>query len=88
MGHVNRQLTGFVSEDGAPPVAGAAIFSPDSDRPAGRITSVAFSFALEKPIALGYLRRGSPTSGLRARPAAPTSAEVRIAACPLPFLSS
>ena len=88
VGHVNRQLTGFVSEDGTPPVAGAAIFSPDSDRPAGTITSVAFSFALEKPIALGYLRRGSPTGGLLARPADPTSAEVRVAACPLPFVPS
>jgi tRNA-modifying protein YgfZ len=88
VGHVNRQLTGFIAADGAPPVAGAAIFSPDSDRPVGTITSVAFSFALEKPIALGYLRRASPTSGLRARGAAPTSADVHITACPLPFLSS
>lgn len=88
VGHVNRQLTGFVSADGAPPVVGAAIFSPDNDRPIGTITSVAFSFALEKPIALGYLRRGSPTSGLLARPAEQTGADVRIAACPLPFLSS
>ena len=88
VGHVNRQLTGFLSEDGVPPVAGAAIFVPESDRPAGTITSVAFSFALEKTIALGYLRRGSPTSGLLARPAASASADVRLAACPLPFLSS
>ncbi len=88
VGHVNRQLTGFVAEDGEPPVVGAAIFSPDSDRPAGVITSVAFSFALEKPIALGYLRRGSPTGGLLARPAEPTSAAVRVAARPLPFVLS
>ena len=80
VGHVNRQLTGFVSEDDTPPAAGAAIFSPADERPAGTITSVAFSFALEKPIALGYLRRGSPTGGLLARPADPTSAEVRVAA--------
>jgi folate-binding protein YgfZ len=88
VGHVNRHLTGFVSEDGAPLLAGAAVFVPGSDRPAGGITSVAFSFALEKPIALGYLRRGSPTSGLLARPAEPTGADLRLAACPLPFLSS
>ena len=88
VGHVNRQLTGFISADGTPPAAGAVVFSPADERPVGAITSVAFSFALEKPIALGYLRRGSPTGGLLARPADPTSAEVRVAACPLPFVPS
>ena len=87
VGHVNRQLTGFVSEDDAPLTAGAAIFAPGEARPLGVLTSAAFSFALEMPIALGYLRRGSPTSGLLARPADATGAETRIAAHSLPFVS-
>ena len=88
VGHVNRQLTGFVSLEGASPTAGDAIFSPPDERPAGVITSVAYSFALEKPIALGYLRRGSPTGGRYACAAQPKSADVRIAACSLPFVPS
>ena len=87
VGHVNRQLTGFIAEDGAPLTAGAAIFATGEERAVGTITSAAFSFALEKTIALGYLRRGSPTSGLCARPAAATGAETRLAVHPLPFVS-
>jgi folate-binding protein YgfZ len=88
VGHVNRQLTGFVSLDGASLVAGAAIFAARAaePRPLGTITSAVWSFSLEKPIALGYLRRGSPEDGLLARPAA-IGSEVRIATHPLPFLA-
>ncbi len=87
VGHVNRQLTGFVVEDGVPPAVGASIFAEGEERALGTITSAAFSFALEKPIALGYLRRGSPTSGLLARPADATVHAVRLAAHALPFLA-
>ena len=87
VGHVNRQLTGFVAEDGPPPAVGAAIFAPGEARAIGSITSAAFSFALDKPIALGYLRRSSPTGGLLARPADATGAETRLTAHPLPFVS-
>ena len=87
VGHVNRQLTGFVSADGSPLPVGASIFAPGEERAVGTITSAAFSFALEKSIALGYLRRGSPTAGLCARPAAATGAESRLAVHPLPFVS-
>ena len=87
VGHVNRQLTGFVSENGSPLAVGAVIFAPGEARAIGVITSAAFSFALDKPIALGYLRRGSPTSGLLARPADATGAETRLAVHPLPFVS-
>ena len=87
VGHVNRQLTGFVSEDRAPLVVGAAIFTPGEARSVGVITSAAFSFALDKPVALGYLRRGSPTGGLLARPADATGVETRLAVHPLPFVS-
>jgi len=87
VGHVNRQLTGFLSEDGTMPAAGAAVFASGDERSVGIVTSVAFSFALERPIALGYLRRGSPTSGLLARPSDPARPECRVTACPLPFVS-
>jgi len=86
VGHVNRQLTGFVSTTGAPLSAGAPLFAPGDDtRAVGVLTSVAESFALEKPIALGYLKRGSPTGALLARPADAPGAAVTV--CALPFLS-
>ena len=88
VGHVNRHLTGFVAADGPPPAVGASIFAPGEERAVGTITSAAFSFALEKPVALGYLKRGSPTSGLVARPADATGPEARIAVHPLPFVPS
>ena len=86
VGHVNRQLTGFVSESGAPLAPGASLFLPGDDtRAVGQLTSAAYSFTLEKPIALGYLKRGSPTRDLIARPADSNSAEVIVTACALPF---
>jgi folate-binding protein YgfZ len=87
VGHVNRELTGFLSDHRAPLVAGSAIFpSEESDaRPVGTITSAAWSFALERPIALGYLKRGAPTGGLLARPADATGPGVRVIPHPLPF---
>ena len=87
VGHVNRQLTGFIAEDETAPEVGATIFAEGGGRAVGQITSAAWSFALEKPIALGYLRRGSPDSGLSARPADAASPVARIAACPLPFVA-
>jgi glycine cleavage system aminomethyltransferase T len=39
------------------------------EKPLGQITSAGWSFALAKPNALGYLRRGSPTERLVALPA-------------------
>jgi folate-binding protein YgfZ len=86
VGHVNRQLTGFVSAAGEPLTAGASLFSAgDEARAVGVLTSSTYSFALEKPIALGYLRRGSPTGELLARPA--EASGVAVTVCPLPFAS-
>lgn len=86
VGHVNRELTGFVAEAGAPLGAGAQLFPPDSDeRTIGVLTSAAFSFALEKPIALGYLKRGAAFPELIARRA--DAAETRVAPHVLPFVS-
>jgi folate-binding protein YgfZ len=87
VGHVNRTLAGFTSDDGTPLFAGRAIFSSEESdaRPIGTLTSAAWSFALERPIALGYLKRGSPTGGLIARPADSTGPGTRITPHPLPF---
>jgi folate-binding protein YgfZ len=86
VGHVNRQLSGFVSAAGEPLIPGASLFVPGDDaRAVGMLTSAAYSFALEKPIALGYLKRGSPTGELLARPAEASGAVVTVRA--LPFLS-
>ena len=87
VGHVNRELRGFTSTDGAPLAAGARIFSAaDAARDLGRLTSAAFSFALDRPIALGYLRRDAAGGEfLAAAPEAP-DAPVRIAVHPLPFI--
>ena len=87
VGHVNRALTGFVSDDGTPLIAGSALFSPGAEgaRPLGTLTSTAWSFTLEKPIALGYLRRGSPPGSLIARPADAAGPETRVTPHPLPF---
>ncbi len=96
VGHVNRELRGFVSTDGSPLVPGARIFSAaeparvgDAANPVrelGKLTSTAFSFALDRHIALGYLRRDAVGGEfLAAAPEAP-DAPVRIALHPLPFI--
>jgi folate-binding protein YgfZ len=88
VGHVNRQLTGFVAESDAPLVAGARLFpSAGEGASIGLLTSATFSFALEKPIALGYLKRGSPTGALFARPEGATGSQAVVTARPLPFVS-
>ncbi len=96
VGHVNRSLRGFVSADGAPLTPGARIFSAadaarigDAANPArelGRITSAAFSFALDRHIALGYLRNDAAGGDfLAVAPDAP-NAPVRVAPHTLPFV--
>lgn len=70
IGHVNRQLRGFVSPDGTPLHAGMQLFASEHpDKVAGWLTSAACSFALEKPVALGYVKRDTASSVLNARPA-------------------
>jgi len=55
VGHVNKQLSGFVSASPLEP--GARLQAPDG-REAGWLTSAVYSFGLEKYAALGYLKRG------------------------------
>jgi folate-binding protein YgfZ len=86
VGHVNRQLTGFVSTSGVALAAGSPIVGgADSTLPLGTITSAAWSFALEKPVALGYLKRSGPVGDLFAR--AQDGAVAPIAVQALPFIS-
>jgi folate-binding protein YgfZ len=54
-GHVNRALSGLVLEGGRVPAVGSAVVAEDKD--IGRITSAVRSIALDRPIALGYVRR-------------------------------
>jgi folate-binding protein YgfZ len=88
IGHVNRRLVGFVSNSGAQLEAGWEIYpSAPNDSPpaAGTLTSAAWSFALEKPVALGYLRRAFAVGEYLARPANSTAQPTPVIACELPF---
>jgi aminomethyltransferase len=87
VGHVNKQLRGFVSVTEAPLEKGWQLFS--SDDPAkslGHLTSATWSFALAKPIALGYLKRGAPSAKLFARSADSSAPGVEVALHDLPFV--
>ncbi len=88
VGHVNRHLTGFTSISGEALAPGLRIFAAGDDaKSLGQLTSTAWSFALSKPIALGYLRHGSAAADLVARPASSGGPALPVAVCPLPFLS-
>ena len=54
-GHVNRALSGLVLDGDRVPALPARVVADGKD--VGRITSAARSIALDKPIALGYVRR-------------------------------
>ena len=87
VGHVNRELRGFVPTDGTPLCAGARVFSPhEPARELGRLTSAAFSFALDRPIALGYLRKDADGGNLLATAPEAPDTPMRISLHPLPFV--
>lgn len=84
VGHVNRELVGFTAESPLP--ERAEIFSEsEPERACGTLTSAGWSFALERPIGLGYLRRSAATGPLYARPAEAGLPPVPITVCALPF---
>jgi folate-binding protein YgfZ len=88
VGHVNRHLSGFVAEDREPLQAGWRLYAAgDETREVGVLTSAAWSFALDTPVALGYLKRGSPEGGLLARAADEPSAGRPVRASDLPLVS-
>jgi len=65
VGHVNRKLTGFAASGSAPLSVGAEVLAGNSlEVRVGTLTSTTWSFALDKAIALGYLKRSSPAEGL------------------------
>lgn len=69
-GHVNRQLRGFVSPDGTLLQTEMRLFAPENPgRETGRLTSAAYSFGLEKPVALGYVKRDTVAGVLNVRAA-------------------
>jgi folate-binding protein YgfZ len=70
IGHVNKELRGFVVADNAPLERGMQLFDPGmSGQQAGWLTSVAYSFGLQQHVALGYLKRGVSSQTLHARAA-------------------
>ena len=87
VGHANRALHGFVTRDAAPLAHGARIFTADApDKELGRLTSTAFSFALDRHIAIGYLRRDTPHDSLLAASVEAPDAPVPVAIHSLPFI--
>ena len=57
-GRVGRRLVGISFEShGEPPAAGATLTTPADGQPVGSITSSVRSPALDRPIALGYVKR-------------------------------
>jgi folate-binding protein YgfZ len=60
-GRVAKKLVGLVFQDTAVPVAAATISAAGRD--VGHVTSAAWSPALQRPIALGYVHRDFTTEG-------------------------
>jgi len=87
VGHVNRQLIGFMGERDEPLTAPSRVFAAEQpERQIGQLTSTAWSFALEKHIALGYLKRGAPPCNLVSRPREGRAQEVSVTSHALPFV--
>ncbi len=81
-GHVNRKLVGLEATDRKVPATGARLFAGDRD--VGWITSVCWSWRLQRSIALGYVRREHVAPGTTlALGAADTTATLTVR--PLPF---
>jgi folate-binding protein YgfZ len=62
-GHVNKKLSGLLLDGNTAADSGDAIFV--NDRDIGKITSSAPSFALNRPIALGYVHKDFWTPGTK-----------------------
>jgi folate-binding protein YgfZ len=60
-GHVPRHLCRLIAEPGPVPPPGAVI--EVDGRPAGEVTSAAYSASRERPVALGYVHRGAAEAG-------------------------
>ena len=62
-GSVNKKLVGLLVEGDTTPATNDAVMREQES--VGRITSACFSLALKRPIALGYVKRGSYEPGTR-----------------------
>jgi folate-binding protein YgfZ len=60
-GHVNRHLRGFVVEGERVPAAGDPVVA--AGRAVGNITSAAWSYGRQRPVALGFVRREHAAPG-------------------------
>ncbi|MGH7307216.1 MAG: aminomethyltransferase family protein [Candidatus Rokuibacteriota bacterium] len=60
-GHVNRHLRGLVLAGETVPAPGDAVVVADQE--IGRVTSATWSFGLERPLALGFVRRQHAEAG-------------------------
>ena len=88
IGHVNRRLVGFSAGGTEPLHPGMRLFAPGgAAAEIGVLTSAAWSFALEKPVALGYLKRGSPMGELLVREPGNPGPERTVSAQELPLIS-
>jgi tRNA-modifying protein YgfZ len=86
VGRVNRELRGFSAERAAVLTAPARVVAAsDPAKEIGQLTSSAFSFALDRPVALGYLRRGAPETDLLAI-TGESEPPVPVSLHPLPFI--
>lgn len=54
-GHVNRHLRGLLVDGDAVPPAGAAVHAGEAET--GRVTSAAWSYGFDRPVALAFVRR-------------------------------
>jgi folate-binding protein YgfZ len=88
VGHVNRRLVGLLATESAlAPAAGMKLFAAvDREKPIGDVTSATWSFALDRPVALGYLKRGAAMHDLVARASEARNADVPVTAQELPFV--
>ena len=88
VGHVNRRLAGFVAAEKDALQPGLSLFAPGGGAAEiGTLTSAAWSFALEKTVALGYLKRGSPMGELLARAPGESGPGRTVFAQELPLIS-
>jgi len=80
-GHVNRHLRGLLLGDAPAPAAGTRLFSPETGKDVGWMTSVAWSPLLAQTVALGFVRR-EVEPGAVLRVASADGAEAAVARLP------
>jgi len=65
MGHVNQELRGLRLESGPVPAVGAKVLMPGEVREAGHVTSAAWDFTADAPIALAIIKRNYLSPGTK-----------------------